>query len=256
MPFVTLPNQIKTYYELIGTGTPIVFIHPPNMGLVTFKFQKPLSKDYQLLMYDLRGNGQSTHNDEHITISTLADDLYFLFQKLHIKEAFICGYSNGGSIAQEFAINYPELVKGVILIGGFSEVNTPLLRAEFQLGILTVRFGGLSLVAKAISIAHSKSKAFKKELENYIKKSNRKAVYQMYKSGLNYVATDRLQQMKGPLLLVYGKKDHYVHSYQKTFQKYVKNVEIVYVSNVRHQVPTLRAKELNTIIHQFVQKYS
>jgi len=256
MPFVTLPNNVRTYYELTGTGTPIVFVHPPNMGIITFKFQKPLSDHFQLLMYDLRGNGKSTHNNERITVTKLADDLYFLFKKLHIREAFICGYSNGGSIAIEFAIKYPEFIKGVILIGGFSEVNTPMLRAEFQLGILSVRLGGLPLVAKAISRAHSKTKAYKKELENYIKKSDRKAVYQMYKSGLKYVATNRLQHMKGPLLLVYGKKDRYVHSYQKAFKKFVSNVEVVYVSNVRHQVPTLKANELNTIIHQFVHKYS
>lgn len=60
--------------------------------------------------------------------------------------------------------------------------------------------------------------------------------------------------MEAPLLLVYGQKDYYVHSYQYAFQKYVKNVEVVYVSNVKHQVPTLKGEELNAIIHQFVNK--
>lgn len=254
MPFVTLPNNIKLYYELYGSGTPIVFIHPTSMGLLTFKYQKPLSKHFKLLMYDLRGNGQSTHHHEYMSISTLSDDLYFLLKELKLKEVFICGYSNGGCIAQEFAIKYPDYVKGVILIGGFSEVNTFLLRTEFLLGILTIRFGGLPLVAKAISRAHAKSKAFYQELECYINKSDKKMVSHMYQIGLDYVATNRLQQIEAPLLLVYGQKDYYVHSYQYAFQKYVKNVEVVYVSNVKHQVPTLKGEELNAIIHQFVDK--
>jgi pimeloyl-ACP methyl ester carboxylesterase len=47
----------------------------------------------------------------------LADDVHALLDALHIKQAVICGYSNGGSIALEFALRYPHKVKMLIKTG-------------------------------------------------------------------------------------------------------------------------------------------
>lgn len=255
MAFITLPNGVQTYYERFGSGTPIVFIHPPGMGHVTFHYQRPLSRRYEILLYDLRGNGKSSTINEVVTIRALCDDLNFLLESLSINEVYICGYSNGGSIAQEFAITYPDKVKGVILIGGFSEVSTKLLRAEFFCGIKLTQLGGLPIIAKAISYAHATSKPFERQLFHYIMKADERTLYEMYIDGLHYVATDRLHKMNSPVLLIYGEKDYYVHEYQYPFLQSIEDVEVVYIANVKHQVPTLQATALNTVIDKFVQNH-
>ncbi|WP_243385322.1 alpha/beta fold hydrolase [Bacillus kexueae] len=253
IPLIDLQNGMKTYYERMGNGVPIVFVHPPGMGLVTFHYQRPLSKDYDIILYDIRGNGQSSSSNDPITMSLLSEDLNHLLESLSIEQAYICGYSNGGSIAQHFALSYPNKVRGLILIGGFSEVTSPLLHAEFLLGIKVAKLGMLPLLAKTISNAHAPSKTFKKHLYQYMLKTNRKTLIEMYESGVEYRSTDRLHEINVPVLLVYGQHDYYVHHYKHHFLQNIEKVDVIYIANVSHQVPTKQAPALNNVISQFIR---
>ncbi|MFD1735562.1 alpha/beta fold hydrolase [Bacillus salitolerans] len=249
-----MPSVNSIYYDRHGAGKPILFIHPPGMGLVTFNLQLPLSNKYQVIRMDLPGNGNSIPPFNKITIPLLANSVIPVLNELKLEEVVICGYSNGGSIALEFALQYPERTAGIILIGGFPEVNSFLLQQEFQLGILTVKLGGLPLLAKVLGFAHGTTPDYKKEIEQYVLKSHPGSLYDMYVEGLKYTCTNRLYQIKSPLLLIYGAKDYYVHHYQYLFKERIKNTEVVYVSKSRHQIPTKHAAELNAIIHSFMDK--
>ncbi|MFC0270765.1 alpha/beta fold hydrolase [Metabacillus herbersteinensis] len=254
MPLLMVENGLITFFEQEGTGQPIVFIHPPGMGSVTFRYQQTLKSDYQVITYDMRGNGRTPPQDEKITISLLAEDLKQLMDALSIEKAVICGYSNGGSIAQEFAICYPERVYGLILIGGFSEVCTPYLRYEYLTGIYVVGLGGLPLLAKVLGKAHGNTKEFQLEIQNYVNKSDPYSVFQMYKEGLAYRSSDRLSTISHlPLLLVYGKRDFFIHDYQNLFKDKIKQTNVMYIPKIGHRVPTKKAIQLNAAIDKFVK---
>ncbi|QOR68325.1 alpha/beta hydrolase [Cytobacillus suaedae] len=254
MPIAEIKNKsVPIYYESAGSGIPIVFIHPPGMGLVTFRKQLPLSKDYNTICIDLRGNGKSGYDDEKITLPLLAQDICEVLDHLNIEKAVICGYSNGGSIALELALSHPKRVSGLILIGGFSEVNTFLLRSEFKLGIFTVRMKGLPVLAKVLGQAHGTSKEYKKEIEQYVLKANPAILYQMYNEGLKYNCTNRLSDLRVPVLLIDGTRDHYLHSYQKMLERYIETTTKVFISKARHQIPTKYANEVNRIIHEYME---
>ncbi|MFC4320408.1 alpha/beta fold hydrolase [Litchfieldia salsa] len=256
MPVAYLSDQSEIYYEIHGSGKPILFIHPPGMGLVTFKQQLPLSESYQVITYDMRGNGNSKASREEISISLLAKDINELLNHLKLEKVCICGYSNGGSVALEFVLTFPERVDGVILLGGFPEVNTFLLRTEFLLGIYTVKMRGLSVLARVLGKAHGKSKEYQKEIENDVLKANPTILHRMYVEGLSYKCTDRLSEIKSPVLLVDGAVDFYLHKYQKHLEQNIKDSTLVFISKAKHQIPTKHAKELNQIIAGFLEKIS
>lgn len=251
MPMIEIAPSMNLYYEVNGEGTPIVFIPPPAMGYITFKRQEPLAEKYKIISYDLRGNGQSDYSNEPVTIQLLANDLFHLLNKLGIKKPIICGYSNGGSIALEYALSYPDHISGLLLIGGFSEVNSFILKNQFKTGILATKYNGLSLLGRVLGASHGTNKYEKKELEQYIKKSNANTVYQMYKTGLAYCCTERLSLINVPVLLIYGEKDRYIHHYHKPFAEAISNIDIVYISGARHRIPTRHYYELNQIIDRF-----
>lgn len=254
MPYATHPDTTTIYYETYGEGTPILFIHPPAMGHVTFKRQRPLAEDFQIITIDLRGNGRSDNQAEKITMAVIVEDILSVVEDIGVEKIVVCGYSNGGSIAQEFALKYPDRVLGVILMGGFPEVNSFLLRNEFRLGIYSAQFKLMKLMAFALASAHTRSEIFQLELNDYVKKTDPEVLRNMYNEGLHYKSTDRLHQLNVPLLLIYGGKDHYVHHYQKIFQEKVKtNVDIVYISGAKHQIPTKHSLELNKIISNFIK---
>jgi pimeloyl-ACP methyl ester carboxylesterase len=255
MPFAKHRDSTEIYYETYGEGTPILFIHPPAMGHVTFKRQRPLADHFKVITVDLRGNGRSTNKAAEITMSLIVEDLLAVIDKIGAEKVVVCGYSNGGSIAQEFVLSHQNRVLGLILCGGFPEVNSFLLKNEFRLGIYAAQFKLMKLMSFALATSHTRSKLYELELADYVKKTDPKVLRHMYNEGLHYKSTDRLHELTVPLLLVYGANDHYVHHYQEIFLEHVPtHVDIVYITGAKHQIPTKHSNELNKIIYNFIKR--
>lgn len=253
MPYLK-KKDLHLYYEVHGQGRPIVFLHPPVMGHVTFQYQRPLGEHYQLILVDLINSGRSKKRDEKVSVPELAELVYELVRKLEIEPAILCGYSNGGSIAQEVALSYPGIVAGVVLIGCFPEVSTFFLKKEFQLGVWAAEKELLHLFSYVLPTAHFREKKDREAMAYYIQQADSETLKSIYERGMEYNATDRLKELRVPMLLLYGKQDFINQSYMVHFLQEVKDVEIVQVSGVAHQIPTKRSDECNAIIHSWMKR--
>ena len=76
------------------------------------------AREYKVYIFD-----RKDHIEEGISIENMADDLYHSLQELHIANASIIGISQGGMIAQLFAIKYPQKVTSLVLALTFSRNN-------------------------------------------------------------------------------------------------------------------------------------
>ncbi|MED4783612.1 alpha/beta hydrolase [Brevibacillus choshinensis] len=76
-----------------------------------------MAKDYHVYVLDQRGHGDSVAPDGPYTLSDFADDVISFMDALHIEKASIAGHSMGSFIAQYIAIEYPERVSNLILVG-------------------------------------------------------------------------------------------------------------------------------------------
>lgn len=110
-------NGAKLYYEVVGSGEPIVFVHG-NFGDVRhWDFQmEAFPKNHKVLRYDVRGYGNSSLPDT-VTTYRNCDDLRALMDFLKIEKAHICGLSMGSGIAIDFALAYPDRCLSLIPIG-------------------------------------------------------------------------------------------------------------------------------------------
>ncbi|MEC5188376.1 alpha/beta hydrolase [Geobacillus thermodenitrificans] len=256
MPYVSINERVRLYYEEKGEGPPLLFIHPPGLGHVIFRQQEPLARHFRLILCDMRGNGRSSPSDVPITVPLLADDVSVLLRFLGIERAIICGYSNGGSIALDFALRYPQYVEQVILIGGFPEVCTPLLYGEFLLGISAAKLGALSLISSVLAIGHATSRHERKLLKQYVRRANKRDLDTAYRAGLVYCCTRQLSSLQAPLLLIYGARDYYIHPYIVMFRRYVPHADVVFIDRARHQIPTKHSCELNNILRVYSRRKS
>jgi len=115
MPIAKIEN-LNIYYEIIGQGEPLVMIRGLGSQVDHWYEQTPvLSKKYQLLVFDNRGIARSSDPGGPFTTRDMAADTAALMETAGIKSAHVLGYSMGGMVAQEMALNYPEKVKGLIL---------------------------------------------------------------------------------------------------------------------------------------------
>jgi pimeloyl-ACP methyl ester carboxylesterase len=252
MPYAVIDDSVSLYYEVEGEGLPIVFIHPFVMGHNVFMHQRPLATHYQTIFYDLRGHGQSSKGVLPITIDLLAHDLKKLLDRLGIEKAVLCGYSQGGLVAQEFALLFPERTHAIILSGGFSELNNFTPKFFISSIMAMARLGQVPMAAKLQAKLNKRFPQDEKRIYDYGKQADGKRAAQYCKAGLKYNSTHSLYRLKMPILLVYGSLETPMHHYRIPFERAAPQTQVVFIDKGTHQVPPQSFEKFNAAVHRFL----
>jgi pimeloyl-ACP methyl ester carboxylesterase len=109
-------GDINIYYESQGDGEPLLLIM--GYGQCSALWE-PLIRDfspaYRVISFDNRGTGRSDKPDIPYSMKMMADDAKGLLDAIGIDSAHVFGVSMGGMIAQEFALNYPNKLRSLVL---------------------------------------------------------------------------------------------------------------------------------------------
>src|ERR1700746_1854751 len=110
-------NGLKMYYDVEGTGDPLVCI-PPAFGYAGVNSYPALVENHTVITVDLQGHGRTADIPERpLSIEQYAEDVVGLLKHLGISKADFFGESYGGSTAAMIAVRYPELVRRVATYG-------------------------------------------------------------------------------------------------------------------------------------------
>lgn len=110
-------NGTKLYYEVAGSGDPIVLIHGNAGDRRHWDGQfEDFAKSNKVIRYDVRGFGKSSLPVQGERYSD-HDDLKELLRYLGISKAHIAGFSMGCGFAIDFALAYPEMSSSIIAVG-------------------------------------------------------------------------------------------------------------------------------------------
>jgi pimeloyl-ACP methyl ester carboxylesterase len=111
-------NGIKVYYEVYGEGHPVVLIHGAfyTIGLNWGQLIPELAKTRKVIAIEMQGHGHSPFSDRKLSFPALASDVEGVMDYLKIDSADVVGYSMGGSVAYEFAIQSPKRLKKLVII--------------------------------------------------------------------------------------------------------------------------------------------
>lgn len=119
-------NGIEIAYTRRGTGNPLVLIHGfPLDHSMWNETAALLENDFDLILPDLRGFGESTTVETRYTMDDMADDLAALLDHLGIVETAIAGHSMGGYVALAFAKKYPHRVRSLALVASQAAADAP-----------------------------------------------------------------------------------------------------------------------------------
>ncbi|KQL53824.1 hypothetical protein AN964_10160 [Heyndrickxia shackletonii] len=251
MPIAKMQNK-NLFFDDFGKGTPILFVHPPGMGRKTFVKQISLSDKFRIILPDLSGHGDSPSAEDKISVQTYIEELDTIRKELNLEQLFLFGYSAGGIIVQEYAIQFPNYVKGVILSGGYPKIDTDILKTEHLIGIyLTEHFP--KFLAKILSISHFQEKNLQQEMYRHILKANQQIWAAFYKESLYFDCMDRIAKLKTPLMLLYGTRSDYINYHVRLYPQII-DTDIHFLSGAGHQLPTRNYQKVNSLIQQFVQK--
>lgn len=111
-------NGTKVYYEVYGEGRPIVLLHGAFLTINTNwgELIPELAKTRKVIAVELQGHGHTPFSDRKLSHTTLASDVEGVMDFLKIDSADVVGYSFGGAVAYQFAIQSPKRLKKLVII--------------------------------------------------------------------------------------------------------------------------------------------
>jgi pimeloyl-ACP methyl ester carboxylesterase len=110
-------NGINLYYEIHGTGKPLVLLHGGLGAIEMFGPTLPaLAKGRQVIAVDLQAHGRTADIDRPLDMRLMADDIAALINHLKLGAVDIMGFSLGAGVALQIGIRHPEVVNRLVLV--------------------------------------------------------------------------------------------------------------------------------------------
>ncbi len=110
-------NGLDMYYEIHGSGEPVILLHGGVGAIEMFGGVLPLlAEGRRVVAVDLQAHGRTADIDRPLSYKSMADDIGALIEHVGFEKADVMGYSLGGGVALQTAIRHPEAVRKLVLV--------------------------------------------------------------------------------------------------------------------------------------------
>lgn len=258
MPTMKTSN-VQTYYEVHGEGPVLVFIH--GLGACHKMWQpqiEPFSRQFKLIVYDVRGHGDSTGSDEKYTIELFASDLKALLDELGVAKAHICGLSMGGLIAQQFAIDYPASVDKLVLAGTFCHIpvwGRILLSSAQALNRIVLIFISMETNAKigAKGLFKKKEQAELRDFFiNEVSAISKKEYFKVIAATYAFDSLKRLHEIEAPTLILNAEGEKQERKQAEIMHREIKDSRKELIRDAFHATNLEKPEEFNQLVMEFL----
>ena len=276
MPYINVAQQdeqsVELYYEVQGTGKPVVLIHGWPLSGRAWEAQLPalVEAGYQVITYDRRGFGQSSKPWSGYNYDTLAQDLKCLMDELDLTDATIVGFSMGGGEVARYLGNFgSERISKAVLASAvppylFKADDNPdgaLAEAdiqEFLDGVSGDRIAFLNDFTKNFFTPADGKLLVSKPMRLYNRDiasfASAKATYDCVKSFAYTDFRDDLKKFDVPTLVIHGNADQIVPieaSGQRSHDM-IADSQLHIVEGGPHGINVTHAKEFNDTLIAFL----
>ena len=247
-------NNINIAFSKYGKGFPILLLHGyPQTKLMWRKIIPLLSKHYTVITADLRGYGDSdkpVSKANHSTYSKreMAKDQMLLMKKLGYSEFFCIGHDRGARVFHRAALDYPEMVKKLVLIDIvptphiYKNLNKNISESFFHWFLLSRKKplpenlinNNKEYYIKSMLGRLSNTNQFleKKVIDTYVKKFSKKSIIascEDYRAGASIDLIHHEKDSKKidcPTLVLWGKNSLVGKNFEplSVWKKYIKNL--------------------------------
>ncbi len=132
-------DGVKLYYEVYGTGEPLLLIHGNGGSIADFKAQiNHFRNHYKVIAMDSRDQGKSGDSPDKITYEKMTDDLAALLEHLHTGPVYVLGWSDGGIEALLLGVRHPALVKKIAAMAANLDPGEGAIYPEVDAWVKTV----------------------------------------------------------------------------------------------------------------------
>lgn len=226
-------NGVKLYYEIYGSGEPLLLLHGNQQSIAVFNSQiTEFSKYYQVIAVDTRGQGKSTSDSKTYTYDLFAEDMNLLLEHLHIDKVNIVGWSDGGNTGLIMAMKYPSKLKKLVTMGACIFIdNTVVDKSTFR------------EVNKQITVLNRESTP---------EKINSSRLYTMLLTEPRH-QFEELKLITCPALIIAGEDDIIKPEHTKGIAANITNAQLLIAVKQTHYYPVEDAKSFNEVVLNFLR---
>lgn len=237
--------------EEYGSGIPIVFIHGAGGSTLSWAFQITYFEGTNtVILVDLPGHGKS-RGPSLASIAGYADALKGAFDDNAITSAFIAGHSMGGAVALDFAIRYPDLARGIVLIGTGARLK---VYPEILEGILRDKEKTARMIIDTAFSPTFPAQLKEKVFTEYMK-NDAKAIFNDFTACDGFNVMEQLHSVSVPTLVICGTEDRFTPvRYSQYLHDNIPGAELVCIESGGHMVMIEKPGEVNSAIRAFLLK--
>jgi pimeloyl-ACP methyl ester carboxylesterase len=235
---------VRTHYDEVGSGSPVVILHGGLESGASWKsLAETLSDRHRVLLPDRRGHGRTADVDGDYTYELMADETVAFLDRVVAGPADLVGYSDGGVAALLVALDRPELVRSLVLIGAFFHHD-----------------GLLPIMAERLRHPNPDNPALAPMREAYAELSPDGAdhwstfhakVSTMGVTGPT-LTVDDLERIVAPALVVVGDDDAIDHHHTVELFEHLRTAQLAVVPASSHLLPVEHPDELARLVHDFI----
>jgi len=261
-------EEANLNHEVSGDGPDVILIHGLGLSSInTWIYQMPeLSKYYRVHAYDVRGFGDSDNPSGRFSIQQHAYDLFELLKAIKLDKVILIGFSMGGWISQQFMIDYPEMVRALVLSNTTSGLRPEGIRRFIERGDKVEEVGMERIADEQIkNVFTPETIATRPELvsfyrDNFLNKSHNdsKSYAKMFRALSIPNFTAWLERIKCPVLIICGDSDQGITRGKtptdaaEIIHNAIKDSKIEVVQNAGHYAHLEQAEQWNKIVIEFI----
>lgn len=240
------------YCEQTGKGKKVIFIHGAGGSTKSWYFQREvLQRSMEVLVVDLPGHGRCP-GDGYDSIGQHCDSLYHLLSERPSDQYFIAGHSMGGAIGMSFALVYPHLVKGLILIGTGAKLS--VLPAILE-GIQKDKAKTVGNIVAAI-FSDKTSRQAKEAAFNEMMQCSGETIFRDFSACNGFNIMDTITAIKAPSLIICGRDDLMTPpKYSEFLHRSLAGSRLSIIEDAGHMVMLEKPDEVNREIEKFVSEH-
>jgi pimeloyl-ACP methyl ester carboxylesterase len=251
-----MPTLADLYYQAYHaedtSREALVLIHGAGGDHLSWPSQIRRLAGYRVYTPDLPGHGKSRRHGLQ-RISAYAEILIDWLNKLDLPRVFLCGHSMGGAIALWIAVNYPERIKGLILIGTGARlpVNLTMIEDLSDAQVYATTVNNICRWSFSIHADPRTITSVKKQMLN-----TRPSVLQGdFRACDAFNLTDQLGKVQSPTLIVVGEMDKMTPlRFSEELEEGIPDADLIVLPQTGHMVPLEKPKSTTELARTFLKK--
>ena len=247
----------RLYYQAAGAGRPLLLLHGLGSSNRDWEYQVPeFSRHFHVLAPDFRGHGGSSRTGGY-SVERFATDSWQLLDQLGYGEADVLGYSMGGAVAMQMALDRPGAIRRLVLSNTLPSFRTDTLAKRWLLWSRLLLMGWLgprrlSEVMTRRLYPRPDQAALRARVARRNAENDKNVYLESIRALTTWSVRERVGELRMPVLVLAAEHDLVPRSDTEAFVAALPDVRFKSFPGTRHGLPQEAPEAFNRAVLDFL----